>query len=247
MRLYEEVVSLSKKQLVAETTMAERASSRQVALANLTEAKAQLAYQKELVSRHTLYAPFNGVIANRNLDLGEWVSQQTSAFTLVQRDNLRLSLDVPQEYFSKLATPSQVAVRIMPDALASEVIEASVNRLVAVANNSSRTFKALVDLPENAQLMAGMSAQAEIMVPNTEEVTLWLPKAAIKQHPDGGRSIFTVEQGKANRVLVKVVEQGQGKVAVTGAPSGATIVVSGVELIRQGDELVTQLVDGEQL
>ena len=246
-RLYKEVVSLSKKQLVAETLMSERLSSWEVAKANLERAKAELAHQKEVVARHTLYAPFPGVIAQRNLDLGEWVTQQTQAFTLVEEDNLRLSIDIPQEHYATLAGTNDVAVTVTPDFSQSQPLVAKISKLVAVANNSSRTFRALVDLPEQSLLVAGMSARAEVSVPNSQQDMLWLPKSAIKQHPDGGRSVFTVVDNKANRVLVEVIKQQGDKVAVVGAPIDAAYVISGVELLKQGDELSVNLVQGDAL
>lgn len=246
-RLYNEVVELSKKQLVAETLMSERLASWQVASANLAEAKAELAHQQEVVKRHTLYAPFAGVIADRNLDLGEWVTQQTNAFTLVAKNDLRLNIDIPQEYFAQLSGKEGVEVAITPDSIQSNVLTGQLNRLVAVANNNSRTFKALVDLPEYTGLVAGMSAQAEINIPASNQNMLWLPKTAIKQHPDGGRSVFAAIDGKAQRYLVKVVKQEGNRVAVTGAPADLSFVVSGVELLKQGDELATNLIDGDSL
>lgn len=246
-RLYKEVVDLSKKQLVAETLMSERFSTYQVASAQLAQANAELSHQQEVFNRHTLYAPFNGVIADRNLDLGEWVTQQTNAFTLVEQDNLRLKISIPQEYYAQLANQSNVAVAVMPDSIQSNTIEASLNRLVAVASDSSRTFIGLVDLPKYAGLVAGMSAQAQINIPASNQNMLWLPKTAIKQHPDGGRSVFAAIDGKAQRYLVKVVKQQGNRVAVTGAPADLSFVVSGVELLNQGDALTTNQVDGDAL
>lgn len=244
-RLYQEVTELSKKQLVAETLMSERLSSWQVASANLAEAKAQLSHQREIVKRHTLYAPFSGIIADRNLDLGEWVTQQTNAFTLVAQNNLRLNIDIPQEYYAQLSNKEGVEVLITPDSIQSNVITGQLNRMVAVANNSSRTFTALVDLPTYTGVVAGMSAQAEINIPASNQNMLWLPKTAIKQHPDGGRSVFAAIKGKAQRYLVKVIKQQGNRVAVTGAPADLSFVVSGVELLKQGDLLTTKLVDGD--
>lgn len=246
-RLYKEVVELSKKQLVAETLMSERLSEWEVANAALAEANAEFEHQQEVLQRHTLIAPFAGVIAERNLDLGEWVTQQTNAFTLVAKNDLRLNIDIPQEYYAQLSNQQNVEVLITPDSIQSNVLTGQLDRLVAVANNSSRTVTALVNLPEYTGLVAGMSAQAKINIPASNQNMLWLPKTAIKQHPDGGRSVFAAVDGKAQRYLVKVVKQQGNRVAVTGAPADLSFVVSGVELLKQGDALATQLVDGDAL
>ena len=236
-RLYREVVELSQKQLVAATTMAERLSTMQVAKAQLAQANAELEHQVELVNRHVLYAPFSGVIGERNIDLGEWVTQQTNVFTLIGQENLRVNIAIPQEYFSQLQGNKNTAVTIYPDSVSSNPIEAKLDRLVAAADNTTRTVTALVDLPPYTGVIAGMSASVNINIPASDQAMLWLPKTAIKQHPDGGRSVFSANNGKAQRHLVKVVKQQGERVAVTGAPVDMVYVVSGVELLKQGDKI----------
>lgn len=270
-RLYQEVVTLSKKQLVAETLMAERESGVAIANAELKRVQAQVAEQQEVVNRHRLRAPFAGVISERHVDLGEWITQQTPAFTLVEQAKLRLKLAIPQEYFTQLAfiqsannqgafTESEgqatlgsnaVQVEITPDALPSVLqnkpIIATLSRLVGDASNTSRTITGYVDLPATDDLVAGMSARADILLPdasNTAENLVWLPKTALKQHPDGGRSVFVVEQNRAKRYLVQVVDQQGERVAVAGAPANRDFVVTGVALLKDGALLAINRVIG---
>ncbi|WP_281560599.1 efflux RND transporter periplasmic adaptor subunit [Thalassomonas sp. RHCl1] len=246
-RLYKEVLALSKQKVVAETLIGERKAGVASAKAELAMRKASLALQQEVVNRHSLYAPFAGVIASRNADLGEWVSQQTRVFNLVQQQELRLNLAIPQEYYGQLIDREKVAVTVTPDFADAAAIEAHLSRLVAVANNQSRTLTAHVDLPASANLVAGMSAEAEIKLPQSKENLVWLPKSAIKQHPDGGASIFAVVDNKAKRFLVKVVRQQGEKVAVSGAPANQALVRSGIELMREGHELKINSVQGQPL
>ena len=246
-RLYKEVLALSKQKVVAETLIGERKAGVASAKAELAMRRASLELQQEVVSRHSLYAPFAGVIASRNADLGEWVSQQTRVFNLVQQQELRLNLAIPQEYYGQLAGREKVAVTVTPDFANAPAIEASLSRLVAVSNNQSRTLTAHVDLPADAKLVAGMSAKAEIKLPQSRENLVWLPKSAIKQHPDGGASIFAVVDNKAKRFLVKVVRQQGEKVAVSGAPANQALVMSGIELMREGHELKINSVQGQPL
>ncbi|REL35002.1 efflux RND transporter periplasmic adaptor subunit [Thalassotalea euphylliae] len=261
-RLYEEVVTLSKKQLVAETLMAERESGVAIANAEFKRVQAEVAQQQEVVNRHRLYAPFDGVISERHVDLGEWITQQRPAFTLVEQAKLRLKLAIPQEYFSQLSSANLtnrensvngqiIGVEVSPDAaptnIANPPISATLSRIVSDASNTSRTITGYVDLPQAENLVAGMSARADIILPSTRDQLsrlIWLPKTAIKQHPDGGRSVFTVEQNRAKRHLVKVVETQGEQVAVTGAPSNSDFVVTGVALLKDGALLAVNRIKG---
>ncbi|KGJ95562.1 efflux transporter, RND family, MFP subunit [Colwellia psychrerythraea] len=246
-RLYQEMVSLSQKQLVAETLKAERQSAVEIAIAEYNRVSALLAEQKEIVDRHTLYAPFFGVVAKRNINLGEWVTPQMSVFTLVEQDKLRLNIAIPQEYFAQLHDKEDISVNVVPDFVQNKAIEAKLDRLVAVALGNSRTLTGLVNLPEGSSLVAGMSARAEIQLPANGQHIVWLPKTAIKQHPDGGKSVFTVDDNMAKRILIKVVEEQGALVAITGVSEAQSIIISGIELLKTGDKVNAKLIKGQGL
>lgn len=235
-RLYHEVLALSKKQVVAQTLIAERKAALASAEATLVQQTANVALQQEIVNRHTLYAPFEGVIANRSADLGEWVTQQTPVYTLIEQGNMRLSVAIPQEYYAMLAGQS-VSAKVQPDFINAEPLYAQLDRLVAVTDNQSRTLTGHIYLPKDTTLLAGMSASAEIALPEQSNELIWLPRSALKMHPDGGSSVFIVKDNTARRVLVEVVEQRSDQIAVKNAPTGQAFVASGVELLRDGDVL----------
>ncbi len=251
-RLYQEVILLSSKQLVAETLLAQRLSDVEVARAEYVRLTAEIDQEQEVLRRHTLYAPFSGVIAYRHIDIGEWVTQTTQAFTLVEQDELRVRLAIPQEYLGQLAGANDVDVVISPDfnqALLghSNFISAKLHRIVNVVNDVNRTVSALVGLPPQSALVAGMSVHAEITLPESEHAVIWLPKSAIKQHPDGGTSVFAVKNNTAQRILVKVVKHQGKQVAITGAPAEQLYVLTGIELLKNGDALKVTELQGDAL
>ncbi|MCO7224400.1 efflux RND transporter periplasmic adaptor subunit [Pleionea sp. CnH1-48] len=246
-RLYEEVQVLSKRQVVAQTQISERRAQVARAKAELTRQEANVAIAAEVLRRHTLYAPFAGVIAKRSTDIGEWVSQQNEVFTLVKQSALRLKVAIPQQYFSILSKHSNIKINVQSNAVGSNVLNLSVSRLVPVFDQQSRTMSAYIKLPQSSAFAAGMSANAELFLPNQTEPLVWLPKSAIKQHPDGGNSVFAVVSGKAKRVFVNINEQRDDLVAVTQASANLAYVISGVELLRDGQKLKVNKVQGNAL
>jgi len=243
-RLYDEVIALSKKQFVAKTLIGERHANLANARAMLSEKQASVSLQQELVNRHTLMAPFAGVIASRNADLGEWVSSQSLVFNLVSNQNLRLKVAIPQEYFSQLQG-KQLEVNVIPDHSKQLAFAADLTRLVTVSDPRTRTIIGLIDIPERQGLIAGMSAQAKITIISGDGEQIWLPKTAVKQHPDGGTSVFAVVNNQAKRVLVKVTGQNGDLLALTGASAEHVYIVKGVELLKDGIEVkVTKTTGG---
>lgn len=241
-RLYKEVLQLSKQQLVAQTLISERAASLANATAQLARASATLSLQQELLNRHTLNAPFNGVIAERNVDVGEWITQQTAVLTLVAQDNLRLSVAIPQQYYNRLAKQSNVPVTVLPDSIETQPFVAVLNRFVPVSDPITRTFMAQIDLPKDAGLVAGMSARAQISLPNSSQTAIILPRSAIKQHPDGGSSVFIVDNGMAKRIITSYTDLPNNLVAINNQASDLPFIISGVELLKEGTPIKPNVV-----
>ncbi|GAA6154330.1 efflux RND transporter periplasmic adaptor subunit [Pseudoteredinibacter isoporae] len=234
-RLYEELKALASKKFVAATLISERRAQLAQSEAELSRQQAAMAIKQEQLRRHTLYAPFDGIIAERLVNLGEWVNQQSAVLSLVQADALRLKLAIPQEYFQQV--PLGAKVSITGDHDRSTTLSTHIDRIVPVSDRQSRAFIAYISIPPSAGLNVGMSATATIALNDSASGRLWLPKSAIKQHPDGGASVFAVEGGKAQRHIVRIEAQKQNRVAISGAPAGKAYVKSGVELLRDGDAL----------
>lgn len=239
-RLFEEIDSLKNDKLIAETTAAQRKSELSIAKAQLAQTVAKVKMQEEVLRRHTLYAPFSGVIAERNVDLGEWVTQQTSAFSLLENKNLRLKLSIPQEYYRQIAGKLNIPVTVATDTKDAIAHKVKLNKLVTAANPINRTFTALVDLNDVEYLAPGMSAVADVVIPEQQKQVLWLPKSAIKVHPDGGYSVFYMSGGQAKRALIEVHEYSGDLVGVIGADGSKEYISTGVELLQDGQNVMVK-------
>ncbi|CCQ09205.1 efflux transporter, RND family, MFP subunit [Pseudoalteromonas luteoviolacea B = ATCC 29581] len=237
-RLLKELEKLSQSQLAAQTQLAQRQAEVLTAQARVQNANAKVALQEELLARHKLSAPFAGLIHARSVDVGEWLSTSTQAFQLVSHANKRLELAVPQQYAQYMAQTSEITATIVSDATQGDPFTSKVDRVVRSIDFGNRTFQLFVSIPFDAPFVVGSSAQAFIDLPTANKEIIWVPKSALKRHPDGGHSLFAVENGKAKRVFVKIVDQQPEQVAVSGASSEYTYVKAGIELLKDGQALL---------
>lgn len=247
-RLYEEVQRLSVQQAVAKTLIAERAALLANAEAQLAQVNASHRLQQERLNRHSLKAPFDGVIAVRHIDLGEWITPQDAAFTLVDQGDLRLTIEIPQQYYNTLRHSAEIKVNVLPDASGVEPFVASLSRLVPVSDSQTRTLAAQIDLPdsESSGLVPGMSANAVLTFPDSLQHAVLLPRSAIKNHPDGNSSVFVVENNRAKRVVTDYKTMSNGQVAVYNQPPNQVYVVTGVELLTDGQPVNVNLLRDEE-
>jgi len=245
-RLYNEAKALAAEKLIAKSIISERRAALATAKSSLAKKEAELALQKEVVARHTLYAPFSGIVATRNINVGEWVTPQSDVLTLVDTATLRIPLAIPQEYYAFFSREGAIAAQLQFDDASGLKLQSTVSRVVPFARSNSRTFVAYVDLNNQQPLIAGMSAQVTLTLPSQQSELIWLPKSAIKQHPDGGASVFAAVDGKAKRYLVEVIKSRGNQVAVTGAPADINYVTTGVELLAEGQVLTVTSVKGQE-
>lgn len=231
LRLFNEIVSLAKQKVVAKTQLAERKANAANSNAKLSEAKAKVNLQQEIVNRHVLLAPFSGTIAERNTDLGEWVSPQSKILQLVSDHSLRIFIDIPQEYFNDVKKDPQIKVLVTPDIAPQQTIELTLSKFINVSNPVSRTFKARIDLPPNTQLVSGMSARVRLILSTQNGTQVNLPKSSLKRHPDGSYSVYSVVKNKVKRRPVKLINSSFNNVIVQGVTQNAAIIVSGNDLL----------------
>lgn len=206
-------------------------------------ARAAVAEQEELVRRHALPAPFDGVVAARHAEAGEWVQRGDTVLDLVATDRVRLDLQVPQERFAALA--GEAKVEVFPDALPGVALPARVEARVPVTDPQARTFllRLRVDDAEG-RLLPGTSARAVVSLPATEPA-LAVPRDALLRQPDGGYSLFVaLPEGEgfvARQRTVRVLRDRGSRVAIAeGLAPGERVVVRGNEALRDGQAIAPQ-------
>ncbi len=233
-RLYNEVTSLNNKKVIAKTTISERSANVEKAQANLAQAKANVALQQEMLTRQTLTAPFDGIIAQRSVNIGEWTGPQNNVMQLISNKNQRIFIDIPQEYYSAVVASKNIMANVSPDSSPSDMMQLPISQYVSASNMTSRSFRARIDLPENTTLISGMSAIVKLHLNSQQQYHVSLPKSALKRHPDGQYSVFSVVNSKVVRVPITLINSSFEQVSVTGVADESAVVISGTDLLKDG-------------
>jgi RND family efflux transporter MFP subunit len=232
-----ETQDLARRNSVADTQVRTLEAEVRRDAAVLDRRRAELAHRAAVLERHSLEAPFDGVVARRMTDLGEWVGPDAPVLELVAVSRLRLDLQVPQAYFGRVAPGTAVSLGL--DALPGESIDTRVTEVVPVSDPSARTFMARVGL-DNAQrrLAPGMSARATLRLPTGREGVV-VPRDALIRYPDGRVSVWVAEgSGPTREVRERQVEiglmfTGRAEIA-SGLEAGSPVVVRGNETLQDG-------------
>jgi len=236
-----EVEKIGTERGIARTEIESRRAEVASDEAALTALRATARLQQAIVERHTLRAPFPGVISQRFADPGEWVNPGAGLLELVSTENLRFDFQVTQD-LSGAVTP-ETPVEISVDALPGVTFSGQIQAIVPVKNPGARTFLVRVLATHDSggdafTITPGMSARGRLVI-DTGRRGVVVPRDAILRFPDGRMTVWVVgKQGELTVVREQIVRTGfefDGLVEITsGLADGEVIVVRGNETLQEG-------------
>jgi RND family efflux transporter MFP subunit len=242
-RRYQDAKRLREQRNVSENELRLREAEVEVDAATLKQKQAEEQRQQARVKRHTLRAPFSGVISERQAEAGEWIEPGDPVLTLVAVDDLRIEFRVPQEFYSRINPQSTLSVTL--DALPGRVFDAGIDAVVPVNDASSRTFLIHVKLDAGeAPLMPGMSVHGKLNL-TTGRQGVVVSRDAILRYPDGRVTVWVIDPDSTPpTVSEKRVTTGHsfdGLITIrAGIHAGDVIVVRGNESLQEGQQVRIQ-------
>lgn len=141
-------------------------------------AQANVRRLQQMQSFEKIYAPFNGVITARNVDIGDLINagstgQAKELFHLAAEQKVRIYFEVPQ-LNAHAAVPGSSVELTMPEAPGKR-ISAQITRTSSAMDPTMRTLRAEVDMPNtNGQFAPGAYVQIHMKL-STPTKTLILP------------------------------------------------------------------------
>jgi membrane fusion protein (multidrug efflux system) len=195
-------------------------------------AAAQLALQQVRLDRTVVRAPFAGVVGQRLVSLGDYVTSATRLTTLQTVDPQRASFTAPERYAQRLRTGQRVsfAVAALPDRNFSGTVD-FVDPRVELPGRTI-TVKALAPNPQRV-LKPGMFIEASVAA-ETRAGAVVVPEDAVLPL-SGSDFVWVVADGKATRREVTLGVRVPGFVEVRdGVAAGEQVVVGGLERMFEG-------------
>jgi RND family efflux transporter MFP subunit len=218
-----------------------RAQVKQMEVA-LAQAETNLAYSY-------IRAPFSGYVAERNLDLGAYVTGAATSNSTTSRgivslhdiETVRTLIEVVEKDVPLVQIGQKAEVRA--EAYPNRVFEGTVTRIVQALNRATRTMTVEVDLPNKDRLLkGGMFARVEVLV-GKHHNALQIPIDAVSRLEDA-QYVYIVREGKAERIPVEIGVRDGNSVEITkGLDGSEQVIVSGKDLVHEGTPVQVQPLD----
>ncbi|MCF4010368.1 efflux RND transporter periplasmic adaptor subunit [Rheinheimera sp. UJ63] len=136
----------------------------------------QILNREQLQDTVTISAPVSGIITDKWVNQGAYVSTGQPLFTVMALDQLWLELEVFEQQLA-LLQPG-LALEVSLPAFAGESFSASIELIEPMLNSSSRTARVRALLPNaSGRFQPGMLAQASVTIPLAD--TLLIPASAV--------------------------------------------------------------------
>ncbi|HJU74547.1 MAG TPA: efflux RND transporter periplasmic adaptor subunit [Gemmatimonadaceae bacterium] len=200
--------------------------------AGARSAEAALAVLELQIARTTVRAPFAGVVGQRFISTGDYVTTASRLLTLQTVDPQRAVIEVPERHAVSLRNGQIVEFTVA--AQAGRIFRGRVDFIDPVVQNENRTIVVKARAPNPGRLLRpGMFIEARLATA-TRPNAIVVPEDAV-QPLRAANIVWAVTGGKANRRVVQLGVRSPGIVEiVSGVKAGEQVVVGGLERMADG-------------
>lgn len=222
---YTRISALVNKRAMSEKTKTE-------AKQRLDAANAELARVNSLLEYTSIKAPFDGVIVERNIDVGDVVFEakspkgdNTPLLTVANINKIRVITDVAGKKARWVDVGDKASIEF--DSLRGQIFTGSIARTSNQLTPNTHTLKVEIDLDNSTgDILPGYYGSAEIVLDNTAK-GLSLPNSAIRTDEQGA-FIYIAENNKAKRINVKLGAEDGNLQLISSGLNGNEKIINGV-------------------
>ncbi|MGI9308820.1 MAG: efflux RND transporter periplasmic adaptor subunit, partial [Gammaproteobacteria bacterium] len=202
-------------------------------LAKLEAAKAELVRAELDMDNRIVRAPFNGVLQEREVEVGDFVRSGDKVATFVDNTKIIVIGSVAEQAAVNI-TQGETAVAKL---ITGEEVKGKIRYLSPVADIATRTFQVELEIPNwDGRLAAGVTA--ELLLPGGEILAHKISPALLTLDPDGNIGIKTVDQ--FDQVEFHTVNSERSEtdgVWVSGLPETANVITVGQGYVAAGQRV----------
>ena len=223
---YDAGKKLSLKGYQSQTKLAE-------AKANLRTALAQLKQIQLDIERTTIHAPFDSILQERAVEVGDYLGVGDPVAVLVDLDPVLVVAQVAEREIGGIRLDQPGTARLVTGA----VMIGRVRYVSAVGETGTRTFRIELEIPnEDDNVAAGLTAELRLQL---NEVPAHLVSSAVLTLTDvGAIGVKSVDEGGVVRFHAVGIEADTPEgIWITGLPEELDIITVGQEFVLDGQKV----------
>ncbi len=219
---FERIEAVHERGLVSDQEFDQARNNLAAARARVERAKGAVSVAQEQFSYTRIEAPYDGILTERHVELGETVSPGQPLLSGLSLEQLRVVVNLPQRY-AELARTERRAKVTLGD---GRVLETGEMTFYPYADSQTHTFRLRMRLNEpNGSLFPGMLVK--VSVPVTSREALWVPAGSLI-HRSELRALYILDSDDQPRLrqVRTGVRDGERLEILAGASEGERVVTN---------------------
>ena len=231
----------------AANKLAEKGFNSQVRLAqakaDLKEARSRLQQARIDVNNLKISAPFDAVVFEREIELGDYVSVGQETFHLVDLNPIHLTAYITESHLRGLKIGAVAQGRL----ISGKDVSGVVSYIAPRADDQTRTFRIEIDVEnEDNSIAAGMTGR--IVIPTTQVKAHKISPSILVLDDEGQVGVKIVDdEDIVHFVAVEILQDTIDYMWVSGIADTARIITVGQDFIGTGEKVQVSLSTGDGL
>jgi RND family efflux transporter MFP subunit len=199
---------------------------------SVSASEAEVERIETLVSKCVILAPFDGIVLDRQTNLGEWKSAGQSIGMIARRGAYEIVASIPETSAPYVAQRMELEVQV-----GAETLTGKVSALIPRGDIATRTFPLKVQVQTDQLLMEGMTALVRTPIGERVECFLVPRDALINQQ--GSFFVITIQDGVARKHPVRVLGYQDAMAGIDAPELGPAqlFAIKGHERLNDGDHV----------
>jgi len=219
---------------VSETQIAET-------VAKLESARADLKIAELDLDNMTIRAPFDGVLQEREVEIGDFVRTGDQIANFVDNTKIIITGTIAEQEASNIEQGATASAKLVT----GENVTGVIRYISPVAKRETRTFTVEMEVPNpDGSLPAGVTA--ELVLRTGEIMAHKMSPALLSLDADGELGVNTVDEfDRVEFHKIEIVQSGNDGIWVSGLPTVAQVVVVGQGYVSQGQQVLPSAVSAD--
>ena len=202
---------------------------------SLLAARARVTLARKALADTVVRAPFGGLVAERMVSIGDYVTKGMKVAVVVRINPLRAQLTIPEQFVSAVSVGQPITFEV--DAYAGRQFDGRIRYVAPALQADQRALTAEAIVPNPAgDLKPGLFATARVRQPVPTPAVL-VPASAV-QTSAGTSRIFVVIDDHVEERIVTVGQTVDGLVEITnGIKAGERVATMNVAKLADGTKI----------
>ncbi len=183
-------------------------------------------------------SPISGIVGKVMVDIGSNVSSQTPVALVVDMEKVKVYLDIPEKYLTKITLGMPAAVTV--DAYLGESFDGVLDKINPVLDIATRTIQTEIIIDnKDHKLRSGMYAKVKLVTQEYRNALAVYKEAVLGKEPK--QYVYVVDGQKAQlKEITTGVRQGGYLQVKDGIKAGDKVVIMGQQRLYEGAAVLVE-------